>query len=222
MAASKRYRALKRAVGKLRRALLPRNFDPTGSYRGAERVHLRAISFRILVHAEVEFYLEDRALELLTSAWSQWQSARVPSDPILGLLAYGGVETVLPPRKLGGDPENQEAYDDVEEPLKRAQNVWRATHKRNHGIKEENVLALLLPLGIRADDVDTTLLADLSSFGGARGEVAHRSAVGTTKRADPKDELDRANGLVDDLLSLDDVLSKAVDQVGRFAKAVAP
>ncbi len=220
MAASKRYRELRRAVGKLRGALLPRSFDPTGTYRSAERVHLRAISFRILVHAEVESYLEDRSIELLNLAWSGWQTARVPSDPILGMIAYGGVDTALPPKKLGGDPENQKAYDDLAEPLKRAQNVWRAAHKRNHGIKEENVLALLLPLGIRADDLDTTLLADLSSFGGARGEVAHRSAIGTTKQADPKDELDRASTLVTDLLKLDDVLSKALERVRKLAKAV--
>jgi len=132
---------------------------------------------------------------------------------ILGLISYGGFETSLPPKKLGGDPDNQKSYDDITKPLEKAQGVWRNVHRKNHGVKEENVLALLLPLGVHADQLDPTLLADLSSFGTARGEVAHTSTVGIAKWADPKDELDRASALVASLLGLDEVLNDAANRV---------
>lgn len=222
MATSKRYKELERGVRKLRKALLPGKFDPTGTYRGAERVHLRAISFRILVHAEIEGFIEDRAFALFDAGWKAWNTDNVPNRAMLALLAYSGVTTSTPPSKLGGDPDNQKAYDDMGPPIQKAQAVWRATHKDNHGVKETNVLALLLPLGIEAVDLDTTLLADLTSFGSSRGAVAHKSSVGVTAYSDPKTELDQANQLVADLKPLDQLIADALDEVSKTKKALNP
>ena len=101
MATSPRYKELQRSVRKLRRALLPGKFDPTGSYRGAERTHLRAISFRILLHAEIESFIEDRAYELFDEAWNAWTNHRVPSRVLSALLAFSGQSMPTPPSKLG-------------------------------------------------------------------------------------------------------------------------
>jgi hypothetical protein len=195
--------------------MLPVKFSPTGFYRSAEKVHLRAISFRILIHAEVESYIEDRAMALFSKGWSQWEKSKLPSNVIIGLLAYGGFATILPPKKLGGDPSNQKAYDDLKEPLQKAQKIWRQTHRNNHGIKEENILKLLLPLGVYHDDLDPTLLADLSSFGNDRGEVAHLSTVGITTYSDPSTEYNRAQALVTDLKKIDDLINKALGQIRK-------
>lgn len=220
MAASARYRALKRGVLMLRKALLPKKFDPTGSYRGAENVHLRAISFRILVHAEIEHFVEDRAYELFDAGWQAWNIHNAPNRVILALLAYSEIVTFAPPSKLGGDPANKKAYDEIGPPTQKAQKVWRAAHKDNHGVKEANVLRLLLPLGIAADDLDNTLLADLTSFGSSRGAVAHKSSVGVMAYADPKTELDQANQLVVDLKALDELITNGLKQVNKSKKAL--
>lgn len=221
MAGSKRYGELLYGVRKLRNALLPAKFDPTGSYRSAERVHLRAVSFRILVHAEVESFLEDRALELFDSGWKAWEHDNVPNRVVTALLAFSGVATALPPGKLGGDPANQKAYEDLKQPVQKAQAVWRAAHRDNHGVKEANVLALLLPLGIAHGELDTTLLADLTSFGADRGAVAHRSSVQVGQYSDPQAEKQRADQLVANLLGIDVLIDSGIQEVRVLEKAIA-
>lgn len=221
MTTSTRYRELQRGVRKLRKALLPGKFDPTGTYRGAERMHLRAISFRILVHAEIEAYIEDRAHELFDEAWSAWTNHRVPSRTLSALLAFSGHSMPTPPSKLGASAKKYQ--DDIDVVLSRAKKHWKEeVYKDNHGVKEANVLALLLPLGINGGDLDTTLLADLTSFGGLRGAVAHKSSVGVTAYADPKSEYDQANQLVKALASIDKSIGDALTELNKTKKALTP
>lgn len=221
MAKSKRYRELNRGVGKLRSALLPGKFDPTGTYRGAERAHLRAISFRILVHAEIESFIEDRAHDLFDAAWNAWKNHRVPSRVLSALLAFSGHSMPTPPSKLGSPGKKN--YDDSDGLLSRAKKRWKDdVYKNNYGVKEANVLALLLPLGIDGGDLDTTLLADLTSFGGSRGAVAHKSSVGVTIHADPKSEYDKAIQLVVELASIDELIGHALDELNKMRRALSP
>jgi hypothetical protein len=180
-------------------------------------VHFRAISFRIIVHAEIESYLEDRAFELLDAAWKHWKASRVPSEVVIGILAFSEVKTSLPPDSLGLGASKQ-SYDDLSVPLDKAQNVWRTNHKDNHGIKEANVLKLLLPLGIQHTKLDSMLLADLSSYGTARGEVAHKSNYAIAKFADPKAEYDTAIKLVKDLKKLDFLITQEIERVNKLAR----
>lgn len=93
-------------------------------------------------------------------------------------------------------------------------------YKKNHGIKEANVLALLLPLGIDGSHLDTTLLADLTSFGGLRGAVAHKSSVRVTTYADPKSEYDTANQLVIALVSIDKLVGDALSELNKIIKVL--
>ncbi|MEW5756890.1 MAG: HEPN domain-containing protein [Pseudomonadota bacterium] len=221
MATSMRYKELQRGVHKLRKALLPGKFDPTGTYRSAERTHLRAISFRILVHAEIESFIEDRAHELFDEACNAWTTHRVPSRVLSGLLAFSGHTMPTPPSKLGSSGKKD--HDDIDGILSRAKKRWKdEIHKKNHGVKEPNVLALLLPLGIDGGDLDTTLLADLTSFGGSRGAVAHKSSVGVTTYADPKSENDQANQLVAALESIDELVGDALEELKKTKLALTP
>ena len=218
MAKSGRYRELRKAITKSRNALLPKKFNPTGTYKGPDRVHYRTISFRIMVHAEIEAYLEDRSREVLDVAWGHWKATRTPSETVICLLGYSEVELKLPPESLGGRSTRQ-TYDSIDIPLQRAYNVLWHTFQKNHGIKEANVLALVLPLGIQHTQLDTTMLNDLSSFGTARGEVAHKSNYAITKHADPKDEFDTATKLVVALGKLDDLFNNVIARANKFAKA---
>lgn len=189
-----------------------------GAYRGSERVHMRALSFRILMHAEIESFIEDRASELGNAGWAAWHQKRLSNDVVLGLLSYSGVELMKAPGKLGGDPANQKAYEDMAIVLEKANRVWRHDLKNNHGIKEANVLSMLLPLGISANSLDATLLADLSSYGTSRGEAAHKSPYSATVQADPKDEYEKARQLVADLGKIDEVIALALDRISRLVR----
>lgn len=221
MPGSARYKDLESALKKLRTGLLPKRFEPTGTYARAYAVHLRAVSFRLLMHAEIESFLEDRASELASVAWMAWKSARLTTDPIVALLAFAGLESSKAPSKLGGDPLNQKAYDDMAVVLERANSVWRYDHKNNHGVKEPNVLSLFLPLGISSTSLDPVLLADLSSYGALRGEVAHQSSAFVTNYADPQVEYKKARALVADLTKLDEAVDAAVLRVNSVKAALS-
>ena len=46
---------------------------------------------------------------------------------------------------------------------------------KNHGIKEKNILGLLLPIRLSMSDINQTWLATIDSFGSDQGNTAHRS-----------------------------------------------
>lgn len=223
MATSMQYKKLQQCVRKLRKALLPGKFDPTGTYRGADGTHLRAISFRILVHAEIESFIEDRAFQLFDEGWDAWATHRIPNRVLPALLAFSGHRMPNPPPRLGllAKNNNKNNKEDIDALFKRVKKHWMDdVYKKNHGIKEANVLALLLPLGIDGSHLDTTLLADLTSFGGLRGAVAHKSSVRVTTYADPKSEYDTANQLVIALVSIDKLVGDALSELNKIIKVL--
>lgn len=98
---------------------------------------------------------------------------------------------------------------------------WKEqVYKNNNGVKEGDILTLLLPLGISGKELDTTLLADLTSFGGSRGAVAHKSSVRVTSYTDPKSEYDRANQLVSALETIDKLVGDALDELHKTKKVL--
>jgi hypothetical protein len=181
-------------------------------------VHFRAVSFRVLVHAEMEAYIEEVASSLFQDAWACWSNRGTPSRVVIGLLAFSGRQHSLPSSSLKDPPGGL----DVQECVQKAQAVWREAHRRNHGLKEENLLRLLLPLGIPASGLDSTLVSDLSSFGAARGEAAHTSATRVTQYVDPESELKRAKQLAIDLGKLDTLITEAREEVARVDSSLAP
>ena len=57
---SSELRTLEKNLDRLRKSLLPRQFDPTGSYRYHRQVSARTLAYRLMVHAEFEDFLERR------------------------------------------------------------------------------------------------------------------------------------------------------------------
>ncbi|MEZ4870096.1 MAG: hypothetical protein R3C14_52695 [Caldilineaceae bacterium] len=81
--------------------------------------------------------------------------------------------------------------------------------ENNHGIKEANILQLLLPVGVEADEIDDVWLAAINSFGEERGRAAHTSGSShrTVVLPDPKDELQKVKLLLDGLKEIDIILN---------------
>lgn len=196
MAGISLHHALMQSIERLRQALLPDPFDPTGSYIRPEDVHLRAAAFRVLAHAELEAFVEDLAKGLFQTAWSAWTTHNLPSRVLLGLLAFSGQNHQAPPGSL----KEQGGEFEISPILERSKNAWYYYFNNNNGLKEKNILRLLLPLGVSAADIDPTLLLDLSSYGSARGEVAHTSSLKVKSFIDPETEyrftLRLAGGLI--------------------------
>lgn len=192
----------------LRHHLLPEPFDPTGLYSEQDKISTMGLAYRVLAHAEIESYFEDRALEVVREARSAWDRGQV-SRVALCLMAFSGREMGAPPTTLQPPSSNKQktwpALIDVGEkfvPL--TTSFYHFVRNENHGIKERNLLSLLLPIGVEHNRLDPIFLADMESFGALRGIAAHSScATSATRGVDPEEELKRVCGLLPGIQVID-------------------
>jgi hypothetical protein len=184
---SPRYRLLNRRINELRRHLLPAKFDPTGTY--APRVHERSRAFRLLVHAEFEAFIEDRVSDVVNTRYLAWKNSRTVTRCLVSLVAYHeGVQSKREPTSLLAPPHKPSPL--LEERVQNAKNALTSYAKiRNHGVKEDNLLRLLMPLGVEAHEFDMIWLASINSWATTRGDYAHQSGTKIQSLPDPQDEL---------------------------------
>lgn len=207
--ASPRYQQLEEQLRTLRACLLPADFDPTGAYEEQEGVSTRALAYRVLAHAEIESFFEDRTLEPVSRAQLVWESTRHVSHVALCLIGFSGKEMASPPSTLEAPNDNKRrvwpALVDIgQRLLPIITSFHHHVRNENHGIKEKNLLALLLPIGIAHGKIDPGFLADMESFGALRGLAAHSSGKTTARQAvDPEAELKRVLALMPGIAAID-------------------
>lgn len=217
MAPSARLVALTDQLQMLRDHLLPAEFsDDIGDY--AEEVPTLTLAYRVLVHAEIESYLEDRAWEVAQAAVSAYKvEARIPKA-LLCLLAFSGNAMREPPPALTPtQPSQRKEWEKRLSILSKIDDAVTSFYQviqDNHGIKEKNVLSMLLPIGIETEDIDQTWLSTMNSFGERRGEAAHSSTHSskTQQPPDPGSEYDTVGKLVSGLQALDEVISDLLNR----------
>jgi hypothetical protein len=169
-----------------------------GRYSDAAYDRVRA--FRVLAHAEVEACLEDLAFDAVLQAYAGWTSDARARTCLMSLVAYHELRISLPK----GMPPSGRQVPELGDAVEAAKN-WYCTYLRayNHGVRESNVLAILVPIGFRLGDIDNTWLATIDSFGNERGETAHRSAIKPLTQPDPVAELAAVNQVVAGLAPID-------------------
>lgn len=206
---SAQLNALVRNIGETRRLLLPSKFDSTGSYADAARVSARAAAFRVLAHAEIESYFEDRVIEVAQTAWQSWKTKQHVSRVALCLLGFSGREMKLPPETIS-PPHNKKQSDwmaliDLRARLGDCvQQFVSGIRRNNHGIKEKNILSMLLPIGFDHKKCDPVFLTTMNQFGEQRGLVVHSSrSMYITQFVDPKAESDRVKSILVELNTID-------------------
>lgn len=189
---------------------MPRRFSPTGSY--SERQLTRAVGYRVLAHAEFEAYLEERASEVALAALSAWKLTGAVGRTLILLSAFCERERGAIPKSLAAPQQTQVAkWPDRIEVSRRidiAAEWFFGEVKSNHGIKESNILQLLLPIGFPTGSLDATWLANMNSFGESRGLAAHSSRV--RQQLDPHQELNTVQALLAHLRHVDEELNKLV------------
>jgi hypothetical protein len=164
--ASQDYRALERRIRRLDRHLLPRSKT---TYSPREYDGTRA--YLLLCHAEVEHFIEERAKAIARNALTLWMSDRRPRKPLMALLTmYEGKFTMT---------------DTLATRLNKTVVAFEFAVGNNHGVKEDNVLSLLLPVGIDKTDLDPLWLNEMNTFGTRRGIVAHQAAHAVRSPPDP-------------------------------------
>lgn len=185
--------------------MLPGTFSPTGDY--SERQLDRARGFRLLAHAEIEAFIEDITLSAAKSAVAEWVKNRKPSEVILCLLAHyhDGYDTGAGEQFAATSrPKTKEAIGEI---VQVALVQYIALHDQNHGIRESNFNKLVLPIGIRRDDLDPTWLTNLDQYGKRRGDVAHKT-VKAHQQIDPRAEFQDVRDLLTGLELLDSLVLK--------------
>lgn len=212
MATTLRFKQLIAELRRLRSHFLPYKWEPTGSY--SERKFDRARAYRILVHAEIEFYIENLLLDTVEQKYQAWKVAKSPSYimtclVIASKMEWQDVETEtleLKPLDLKQIKIRRDD-DSIHGIIERAVIRYRDIVKDNNGIKTVDLKRLLMPVGIAMSDLDPTWLNNMNSFGGQRGFIAHTSRLGVKNVLDPKTEKDTVDNLLKGLKDLDTMIS---------------
>jgi hypothetical protein len=184
---SKRFKYLEVRLKQLERTFIPA-IKVSGNYNKNELDQIRA--FRLLAHAEIEAFLEDRAKSIMSKYFINWKNKNRASIVIMNLLCFSKVDKANSGNRTTPTVIH-EAYLDFEKII-----------ENNKGVKEHNLNAMYLPIGYK---VDQTLLNTLNSFGKDRGNVAHTSAK-TQQPIDPVSEVSTINLIMNELKKMDKTL----------------
>ncbi len=195
---SKRFKSLTKRLATLRSRFLPHHFSATGVYTDYALDKARA--FRVLAHAEIEHYFEEEVTEIADKAFSLWKNQQKSSGPLVHLVCNMTGESNGLPKKIGTATTATSITG-------KAVAQYKFTIRSNHGIKSENILQLLLPIGISEAELDQVWLNTMDGFGVKRGQSAHTSHISHT--IDPKDDYDSLfapAGILDHIRDLDEKL----------------
>lgn len=159
MANSRRYNQLSQRITTIETLYLPA-VNASGNYSKKEQDDLRA--FLLLIHAELESYFEEISESKVKAVFRNWKLHRTKSNVLLALVSFC---------------ENAITEQELEVRINKALASYIHKLRKNNGIKEKNLLEILLPVGIELSAIDSTWLSTMTSFGTNRGEVAHSTAT---------------------------------------------
>ena len=146
----------------------------------------RLAAFRLLVHAEIEEFLESKAEEGLNALDSAFKGGAQAVRANLCLMVIGA--TLGKPAKF--DAAQWASY--ALEVLASA----RMAVKENNGIKQASFQQLAVFSGKMPDETDVVLSSALNAYGKSRGDVAHKSAIRVRTIRAPSAELKDAEDLL--------------------------
>jgi hypothetical protein len=192
---SRRLAALRRDIELLRKQFLPHAFNNLGVYPDTDRVQAHTRAFLVLSHAEVESYIEEWAKDIARASQEIWKKTHRVALPVAFLLNWTDTRLRVA-ETLSAGMVGTQRLDDV---LKKVFQDYYDTIKENHGVKEKNVLALFVPVGVDASAFTATLLPNLETLGSIRGTHAHHSSKSVASVLDPETEYERIETVLNDL-----------------------
>ena len=153
----------------LSKVFLPVRKSPIGAY--SDKAYEKASAYTLLVHAEIEYYFEEVALSIAKAAIQNWDVNHVASRTLVAMVAYNEKQFQPVPEYTN---DKNKINEDLEFRIKDSYKAYNEyVRARNHGIKEKNVLAIFLPLGLTINDFDNNVLIALNNLGSSRGNIAH-------------------------------------------------
>jgi hypothetical protein len=182
MAKSRRLIQLQSRISFLENNILPKE-RILGNYTKKENDLIR--SYVLLVHAEIEAYFEDRAKEKANYALVKWVSFRKKSSCLKSILAFAGND-------ISYEGIKKSDSNNIEFRINKAVTHFINLINKNNGVKQNNILNIIIPLGIELYEIDNTWLSVMDTFGSIRGNIAH-SSLRVQNQIDRNTERDRVN-----------------------------
>lgn len=137
-------------------------------------------SFRLLVHAELEGYFEDKAKSEIDQLAKEFAGNKYINSKIASLITL-----YLWRKQLPCSWNGTEKYEsDFKILAQEALGFGRSFIRENNGIKENSIYTLSAIIGLYQHEIDEILVEELNSFGKKRGAVAHKSWVYDTRTFD--------------------------------------
>lgn len=163
-------------------------------------------SFKLLVHAEFEAFIETRVRDTIKQSIAIWKADKRVTRALFGLLLRWYPHFELDKNRYSTPQSSPEIADLLDVLARRAEREI----EENNGIKKDAFSRLCYSVGILVDDISPLFLAALESYGKNRGDIAH-NPVGKVKTLnDPRVEASEARQIVDFFLQFDQSLFAAV------------
>ena len=178
----------------LRNHLLPRTFNPVGAY--APRWHDRAAGYRVLAHAEIQAFIELMVAGALERCVESAKTNAVRLSTAWLFTYYNQTEHFKNLEKTIFKSAQQYPIIivDTDNFANHIEEIAKEFNtkviKQNSGIREANILRLLIPIGVPLGLIESAVqgswLPKIDEFGQERGKTAHQSGVNNL--VDPKTE----------------------------------
>lgn len=164
---TKIYRELVKRIGGIQKHFVS-SFQDKDVLMLTERELDLCRGYKVLCHAEIEYYFEEIAKIILNESIWLWDTTQKVTLPIVGLM---------------GNYEKIDIKANISTKIhKISQDYISKILRDNHGIKEDNLKKLFTNLGIDLYEsgFDSTWLPTLTSYGSSRGLIAHTAASAQT------------------------------------------
>jgi hypothetical protein len=186
MPLSPRFLALRTRIESLKTRFL--QFENAYSFDFENQDKL--MSFRLLVHAEIEYFIEEYARVIVNTFLNNWTTRGNILPGLRYLFVYSPTKFESP------------NFVNINDRIRSCCQAFIARIDNNHGIKQKNIIALFVPLGVTQAYLDNGWLATMDSFGTRRGSYAHKS-VSVQTQIDKHTELNDLKIVLDGIKRVD-------------------
>jgi hypothetical protein len=148
------------------------------------------------------------ARQVLRKARQRWKADGQARPPLVAVIAFhesgfGGPATKLTVTKGKKLPPTLDERVDTA-----CKTYDEFVRKDNHGLRERNLLRVLLPIGVRESDLDPIWVGQMDTFGVMRGIIAHVAARAVRNPPDPVNAREQVARVMDGLADLDALLGR--------------
>lgn len=203
---------LRNNITEIEKCFLPPQ-NPLGTYNKDELLRINA--YIALSHSEIENFIESEVLTVCRKSVVEYESTGVINQVILGLLCFSGLTYDEPPENKQ-NLKNDKNWDDktiISNKIKKAESVFNnKIRTQNNGIKEKDILNMLLPIGYPLKEIDDVFLTEMNDFGKQRGEIAHTSNINivTKQQIDPYTIKKRIDDIINQLSLIEENLIRSI------------